>query len=174
MAPSAKEDTAGDGSAGNPVVQFVLRAAAFAILWWILTQGAPDSWAYGIPVVLLATLSSIALMPIPPLSGFGLMRFVLYFLLRSLLGAVDVARRTVYPTVPIAPALIDYPMRIPPGLPQVVMINTISLLPGTLTADLSGNSARLHVLDERVNYLAEIEAVERYVAEMFRMTLTSR
>ncbi|MGA7800443.1 MAG: Na+/H+ antiporter subunit E [Gammaproteobacteria bacterium] len=140
---------------------------AICSLWWVLAQGAPDSWYIGIPTVLLATLSSLALLPVPPVSLFELVRSVPFFLLRSVLGTLDVARRTVYPTAPITPALIDYPMHLPPGRPQVVIINAISLRLGTLTADLSENCTRLHVLDERVSYLAEIEAVEPYVARIF-------
>jgi multicomponent Na+:H+ antiporter subunit E len=145
----------------------VMRFALFAVLWWMLTEGAVDSWTIGFPAVVLATVSSIALLPMSSVAWLSLVRFVPFFLMRSALGGVDVARRTLQPKMPIAPALIDYPLHLPPGLPQVVMINTVSLLPGTLSADVHDNYARLHVLDKRVNYRAEIAAVERHVARLF-------
>lgn len=51
-----------------------------------------------------------------------------YLLWRSLYGGVDVARRALHPALPIAPRLFDHHWRLPPGLPRVVMANTVSLL----------------------------------------------
>jgi multicomponent Na+:H+ antiporter subunit E len=155
------------------VARLVTRAVLFSALWWTLTEGVAYSWSIGIPAVLLATVGSWGLLPAPRVAWLELLRFVPFFLLRSMLGGVDVARRTIRPAMPIAPALIDYPLRLPPGLPQVVMINTVSLLPGTLSADVRENSAKLHVLDERVDYVAEIRAVEQHVARLFGMPLSS-
>lgn len=90
-----------------------------------------------------------------------------FFLIRSLLGGADVAWRAFHSGMPIAPDLIEYPLRLPPGLPQVFMANTVSLLPGTLSASLNQGIQKLHVLDGRNGVLAELEAVEQRVARMF-------
>lgn len=156
------------------VGRLVVRSALFGVLWWALTEGRPDSWSIGIPAVLLAATSSIALLPASRVAWLELLRFVPFFLLRSVLGGIDVARRTLRPKMRIAPALIDYPLRLPPGLPQVVMLNTVTLLPGTLSVDLQEGLARFHVLDESMNYVTEIEAVERHVARLFRIALSAR
>ena len=37
-----------------------LRAALFALMWWILTDGDMNSWLVGVPVVLIATVASVA------------------------------------------------------------------------------------------------------------------
>lgn len=156
------------------VGRLVVRSALFGVLWWALTEGRPDSWSIGIPAVLLAATSSIALLPASQVDWLELLRFVPFFLLHSVLGGIDVARRTLRPKMRIAPALIDYPLRLPPGLPQVVMVNTVTLLPGTLSVDLQEGLARIHVLDESMNYVTEIEAVERHVARLFGIALSSR
>ncbi len=150
----------------------IVRAAVFAVLWWALTEGASGSWAVGVPAVVLATAASAALLPIQRVAWLELLRFVPFFLLRSLVGGIDVARRTLQPSMPIAPALVDYPLRLPAGLPQVIMVNVVSLLPGTLSADLCGDRVRLHVLDGGADYVTEMRAVERHVAQLFQIRLS--
>lgn len=147
------------------------RAGLFLLIWWVLTDGAVTSWWIGVPAVLLAVMVSAALTPPVPFLWSGFLRFVPFFLIRSLLGGVDVAWRAFHPAIPIAPDLVKYPMRLPPGLSRVFMVNTVSLLPGTLSAALDRNVLKLHVLDKRGGFLVELEAVEQHVARMFGASL---
>lgn len=149
----------------------VTRSVLFTLVWWILADGVVSSWWIGVPAVLLAVISSVALLPPVPLVWYELLRFVPIFLMRSLLGGADVAWRAFHPGVPIAPELITYPLRLPPGLSRVFMANTVSLLPGTLSAELGENCLTVHVLDGRQDYLSELESVEQNVARMFGASL---
>ena len=142
----------------------ILRALWLALLWWMLTDGAVDSWPIGVPVVLLALYVSVKLMPAASWSLTGIARFVPFFLWHSLRGGVDVAGRALRPQLPISPALIDWPWQLPPGLPRVLMANTVSLLPGTLSAELNDRFLRVHVLDDSGSYPAELRAIEARVA----------
>ena len=149
----------------------VFRTALFALLWWILTEGATNSWLVGAPVVLLAVLASEVLLPGVSWSLPGAVRFVPFFLWHSLHGGVDVARRALHPRLPISPELFDYRWRLPPGLPRVFMANTVSLLPGTLSAELDDAHLRVHVLDETGAFTAELQVVEVHVARLFGLSL---
>ncbi|MES9944702.1 MAG: Na+/H+ antiporter subunit E [Candidatus Thiodiazotropha sp.] len=55
-------------------------------------------------------------------------------------SGLDVAWRAFHPRMPITPELIVYPLRLPPGLPRVILVNTVSLLPGTLGTELGGQA----------------------------------
>lgn len=145
----------------------VSRGALFLLIWWALTDGVASSWWIGVPAVLLATTVSIALLPPARFLWFELLRFVPFFLRHSFLGGADVARRAFQPRMPIAPDLVKYPLRLPPGLPRVFMANIVNLLPGTLSTAFDENALNVHVLDSGTGYLAELEAVERSVARMF-------
>ena len=147
------------------------RTGLFLIIWWMLTGGVASSWWIGVPAVLLAVLAGAVLLPPIPLVWHELLRFVPFFILRSLLGGVDVARRAFLPALPISPVLADYPLRLPAGLPRVFMVNIVSLLPGTLGAELSEGHLKIHVLDERRAFLPELNEVENSVARMFGLTL---
>ena len=71
------------------------------------------------------------------------------------------------------PAVIDYPLRLPPGLPQVFLANIMSLLSGTLSATLDGPALKLHVLDSRGDFMTELKALEQGVARMCGVLLAT-
>ena len=123
------------------------------------------------PAVLFATTASVALISPVTLVLYALFRFVPFFLIRSLLGGVDVAWRAFHPSMPIDPRLIEYPIQLPPGLPRVFLANTVSLLPGTLSVQLGSNYLNVHVLTRRKDVLSELENLERKVAALFGITL---
>ena len=148
-----------------------LRVVLFALLWWILSDGAVDSWLVGMPVVLFATLVSVVLLPPFFCSLTGIARFIPFFLWHSLRGGADVARRALHPRLPISPGLIDYRFRLPSGLPRVFMTNTVSLLPGTLSAELDGECLRVHVLDETSAFARDLRVLEMQVAGVFGLEL---
>ena len=79
--------------------------------------------------------------------------------------------RALHPRMPISPQLIEYPLQLPTGLPQVFMANTVSLLPGTLSAALDRSVLTVHVLNSRKDVLSELQAVEQGVGRMFGISL---
>jgi len=150
---------------------WLLRLALFSLLWWVLTDGAIDSWPVGVPVVLIATLVSVMLMPPLSWSLRGMVVFIPYFFWHSIRGGVDVAMRALNPQLPISPGLFDYRFRLPPGLPRVFMANTVSLLPGTLSVELCEEILRVHVLDETGSIKEELNMLENRLADIFGLEL---
>ncbi|MCU7938116.1 MAG: Na+/H+ antiporter subunit E [gamma proteobacterium symbiont of Bathyaustriella thionipta] len=148
-----------------------LRAMLFALTWFLLTDGVMDSWLIGGPVVLLATIASIVLLPPFSWSFIGIMRIVPVFLWRSLYAGIDVARRALHPRLPISPGLYQYRWRLPPGVPQIFMANMVSLLPGTLSAELADEYLCVHVLDQTGDFISELSIIEDYVARLFALNL---
>jgi multicomponent Na+:H+ antiporter subunit E len=144
----------------------LVRASFFVLLWWALTGGPVASWTVGIPVVLIATVMSSLMLPSPSWSLEGLVSFAAFFVWQSLRGGADVALRSIDPRLPIAPKLIEFPLRLPPGLPRVMFVNSASLLPGTLSADLEGDVLKVHVLDGDSDPLPELETLVRRVMQM--------
>jgi multicomponent Na+:H+ antiporter subunit E len=149
----------------------VSRGLGFLSLWWVLTDGTTASWWIGVPAVVLALVTSVALLPPLPFNWLEFVRFVPFFLMRSLLGGVDVAWRAFHPGMPIAPDIIEFPLRLPPGLARVFMVNTVSLLPGTMSTEIGENCLMVHVLDGRKEFFSELEDVEQGVARMFGIFL---
>jgi multicomponent Na+:H+ antiporter subunit E len=149
------------------------RLVGFALLWWILTGGVHSSWIVGVPVVIGATVASLMLTPTPPpgWNWIAIARFLPFFLWQSLKGGADVARRALHPALPLSPFVLDYPTRLPLGQGRVFLANTISLLPGTLSAELRDDQLVVHGLDESLPVHDDLVALETRIAELFGIKL---
>ena len=153
--------------------RFIFRTVLFALLWWMLTEGTMTSWLVGAPVVLFAVLASGTLLSGASWSLPGILRFIPFFLWHSLRGGVDVAGRALHPRLPISPGLLEYPWRLPAGLPRVLMANTVSMLPGTLSAELGEEFLQVHVLDQTGAFESELTEIETRVARVFGLNLAA-
>jgi len=152
----------------------VFRSLMFLLIWWVLTDGSAASWGIGLPAVLLAVISSSALLPPVHLSWLECIKFIPFFLRHSITGGLDVAWRAFHPRLPITPDLIEYPLRLPEGLPSVLMVNIVNLLPGTLSAALDQGLMKVHILDSTNDVTGELTSVEEKVARVFGITLVTR
>jgi multicomponent Na+:H+ antiporter subunit E len=146
----------------------VLAAAGF---WWMLTEGE-GGWGFGAAAVLVAVLASLALAPPAPglrFSPLGFLQFCGSFVLRSLVAGLQVARFAFAPRLAVRPAQHTLVTRLPPGLPRVLLANTLTLQPGTLSVALEEDRLRVHVLDDRQPLEAEVRALEARIGAMLRL-----
>lgn len=159
-------------AAGSPDwLGWLRHVALLAALWWILTDGAPASWIIGVPAVLATAWLSRKLWADPPFSLPGLARFVPYFAVQSLVGAVDVARRALAPGMPLYPGVVRHRLRLPRGVARVSLANVISMLAGTLSADIEGDVLVIHALDARNDLHAMVDDLEPRIAAVFNLPL---
>lgn len=160
------------GAADQPGWQgWVRRLALFGGIWWILTGGVADSWVVGAPIVLVAAWMSRTLWADPPLSLRGIARFVPFFARQSLAGATDVAMRALQPSMPLHPGIVRHRLRLPHGVSRVSLANVVSMLPGTLSADLDGDQLVIHALDTRQDLHAMVIDLEPRIAALFGLRL---
>ena len=147
----------------------LVRVILLAGIWWVIVQGQSDAWLIGLPAVVLATMASVGLSGHghPRVSLAGLFGFVSLFLRESVSGGIDVARRTLTPKLNIQPGFRRYRVHLNDPLGRVLLINCISLLPGTLAADFDGDHVDLHMLDSRVNPEPELLRLEQAIASLF-------
>jgi multicomponent Na+:H+ antiporter subunit E len=96
-----------------------------------------------------------------------MLRFIPWFLLQSVLGGLDVALRAFRGPRVLNPSLIEYPTRIRGPVIRVIFANTVSLMPGTLTARFHGDHLTVHVLDDAPNVTARLTEVEARVGRAF-------
>jgi multicomponent Na+:H+ antiporter subunit E len=155
--------------------RMLLYGLLMALIWWSLSGGDTKTWWFGGPVVVIATLVSMALKPERNVRWRwrGLASFVSFFLIESVRGGVDVARCALHPRLPIAPAFVHFEFRLPEGPGRVFLVNTINLLPGTLSAELRDAGVLIHVLDERMSFAIKLRILEDRVAALFGGELTN-
>lgn len=149
-----------------------IRLLFFLLLWYVLAGVEPRSWVVGLPVVFCAVRVSLWLHPAAPwrLRPAGLLLFIPFFLTLSLLGAFDVMRRVLDPRLPMKPGLVIYRPEHPTGPARVLLINCISLLPGTISADCTTDSITIHAIDTDLPVWAAILLLESRIARIFRGT----
>ena len=146
-------------------IHFIL----LGLLWLVLTQGDTSSWVIGLPTVLFATLVSLRFSAASDWGWRwrGTLRFLPFFFYCSLKGGIDVASRAFQPALPLAPAMTDYSLRLREGTARVFFANVVSLLPGTLSADISGDTLIVHVLDRNLPTSGQLRRLELAVARLF-------
>ena len=147
------------------------RAAIGIFLWWSLTEGDLSKWWIGALVIAAATAASLALQPVIGWRPVGLIRLLPFFLRQSILGGVDVARRALHPRLPLDPVFLECHLRLPAGPARVLLANTMSLLPGTVSVELREDRLRLHVLDQAMPAVATLRALEERIAALFGLEL---
>lgn len=155
--------------------RIAVRCVPAALVWSVLTEGSPASWVIGIPAVLGAAAAPLVLGPPRRwrLHVLGALRVAPVFAWQALSGGADVALRALHPQLPLAPSFARYRIRLPASSPaRVMFVNTISLMPGTLSADLDGDELTLHVLDSRSSTVARLARIEEHVAMMFGADLS--
>lgn len=138
-------------------------------LWLLLTDGDPASWVIGVPAIAAATWTVMRLNAVNEggMSVSGLLLFVPFFLWESLRGGTDVALRTLAPRMRIRPGFAVYQTRLQRLDARVLFANCVSLLPGSLAADLRGHRLDVHVLDVRADPTTQLGRLERAVERIF-------
>lgn len=146
----------------------LVRSLTLALLWWALTEGEAIG-AFGLIVVALALAATFALAAPRPgvLRLSGLLRFLAVFFWESLRGGVDVAGRALALRPAIAPGIVEIPLLIPDEREQVLVAGVLSLVPGTVSAELEAERLRLHVLDHRLPVEETVRGIEARVAAVF-------
>ena len=139
---------------------------ALAVAWLVLAAGASASWLVGVPAVLIAAAWRIRH------AGEGGARlrpaqwlwFAPWFLLESVRGGMVVARLALA-SRKIRSGFQRFPMRVPEGPARRTFVNVVSLLPGTLSTRIEGDTLLVHRLGPAGG--EDLSACERKVASLF-------
>jgi multicomponent Na+:H+ antiporter subunit E len=150
-----------------------VRTLLFAGLWLVIAGADPAAWLIGVPAVAAATWASLRLEPDSGLrlSPAGALRFSRIFLWESLRGGLDVARRTLGRRLDIRTGFVTHRNRLPAGRSRLLFVNCVSLLPGTLAADLRDDFLLVHLLDTGTDAARELARLEDAVAGLFGIAL---
>lgn len=149
------------------------RCILLVLLWGILTEGQSESWNVGLIAIILALISSFILFPSRS-SGFsfiGLVRFLVFFLSRSLRGGIQVAMIALRPRLDLDPVVQLIHLRLPNGISRLILVITLNLLPGTLSVKISSENIHLHILDGRRSAEPEVRDAEFHIARMLGLKL---
>ncbi len=127
--------------------------STFLVLWliWLLLAG------FGIEEVILGGAASLILALIiarfvPYSFGFGivwqairfLFIYVPLFLYKMVLANLDLAYRVLSPRLPINPRFVKVPTSLKGDISKLILANSITLTPGTLSLDVEDDGVLVH------------------------------
>lgn len=131
------------------MVSGFLRGILFAGCWVLLTEGKlMDLWLGGL-IAFLAAASSYLVLPSRFLTRFraaGVLHFILFFLVQSVRGGLDVAWRALHPSLPVQPVMVTEPLHLSDEGLRILYAWTVSLLPGTASVQLTDDALTVHML----------------------------
>lgn len=73
--------------------------------------------------------------------------YLAHFLIVLVRANLDVARRVLSPSLPIRPGVVEVKTRLTSNLGRLVLANSITLTPGTLSVDVQGDTILVHWID---------------------------
>ncbi|MCG5531635.1 Na+/H+ antiporter subunit E [Halorhodospira halochloris] len=157
--------------AGENVRRFA-KALVLVLLLWLIMTGGELGGVFGVATVVIAAGGALLYLGrwTHRWRWLRLPGFVLFFVSRSFVGGLDVGYRALHPGLPVHPAWIRYKLSLPIGEPRVVMVAVVSLLPGTLAADLYSDELIIHGvtpsaesevrrLEEKIRYFYALDEV---------------
>ncbi|MBW9265982.1 MAG: Na+/H+ antiporter subunit E [Candidatus Thiodiazotropha sp. (ex. Lucinisca nassula)] len=146
-------------------------------LLWLMLSGnlALAEVVTGLVVASVVTLASRPHLPLFSglrLSPAAILPFISYlavFLAALIRANLDMARRVLSPSLPLNPGVVEVKTRLKSSLGRLILANSITLTPGTLTVDLQGDSILIHWVD--IPPGSDIESATRDVTDIFERHL---
>lgn len=135
------------------VKQVIILFLTLFIIWILLTGTHLQEIMVGIAVSLLLTIifgKNAAIFAEIKLSPKSLISFIVYlfvFLWELIKSNLDVALRVLNPRLPINPGIVKVQTKLKSKLGRLILANSISLTPGTLTVETRDDHFYIHWID---------------------------
>jgi len=160
-------------------------SAALAVLlfaFWVLLSGHMDTFHLSAGAVVsigIAVLSEPLLLSAPPITPPGthpitsqvsltFAGYVLWLAKEVVMANIQVARVVLHPTLPIDPQIVRVRYPLPHDLARLVLANSITLTPGTVTLDVEGDEYVVHSLTPSSQQGLAPDGIPKRVAAVFR------
>ncbi len=82
-----------------------------------------------------------------PKKVYLIFKYLFVFLIALIKANFDVARRVIDPKLPINPGIVEYKTKLTNDAAKVILANSITLTPGTLTVDVRDDKLYIHWID---------------------------
>jgi len=155
--------------------KFIFTFSLFMILWVGLTSSTNfQELIAGVILSLVVasfafrTFTDEGLAFFKPKKLFYIIKYLLVFIKALIVANLDVARRVISPRLPINPGIVIYETRLKNDTAKVILANSITLTPGTLTVDIIDNKLFIHWIDVKST---ESKTIYREIGEAFEKIL---
>ncbi len=94
--------------------------------------------------------------------------YLIVFIIALINSNLDVARRVLTPSLPINPGIVKFKTKLTTNYSKMVLANSITLTPGTLTIDIVDDTFYIHWIDVKTT---DPEKAFTEIAEQFEKIL---
>lgn len=148
----------------------------FLMIVWIAftTSFATQELVTGIFVTMIISLFVIPLFTcctlkiLSPKRIYYMIIYLGVFTIELIKSNFDVARRVLTPSLPINPGIIKFKSKLPTDYSKMVLANSITLTPGTLSIDIIDDTFYIHWIDVKTT---DPEKTYTEIAEKFEKIL---
>ena len=128
-----------------------ILGALFLIAFWLVLSASYDV----VHVAVGAVAAGVVIWLKPPgagsartISWLAALRYLPWLIGRILKGGFHVSRLILHPALPISPRLIRHETTLRSDAELVVLGNSITLTPGTITVEIAPGELVVHAIDE--------------------------
>ncbi len=134
--------------------RFIVNWVFLMLLWIMFTSTfAAHELIIGGLVTMVISFLSIRLFTccglslLSPVKIFWMIYYFGVFLKALIMANLDVARRVISPSLPINPGIVKFKTKLTTNYSKMVLANSITLTPGTLSIDVIGDTFYIHWID---------------------------
>lgn len=122
---------------------------------------------FSIPLFTCCTLSILS-----PTRVFYMIYYLFVFTWELIKSNLDVARRVLTPSLPINPGIVKFKTKLTTNYSKMVLANSITLTPGTLSIDIVDDTFYVHWIDVKTTnpeeaYLEIADTFEKILLKIF-------
>ncbi|PIE07020.1 MAG: hypothetical protein CSA74_09580 [Rhodobacterales bacterium] len=150
------------------------------VIFWILLNGSVQPGALAIGVAVALTIVFFFRDTLSVLSGHRLtgraiwvsLQFVGYFLRELVKANLQMAAIVLDPRLPVEPAIVAVKVRLTHPVARLLLANSITLTPGTLSVEYKGDTLYVHWVvargtDTETATREIVAGFERYLEQMY-------
>lgn len=156
----------------------IILFAVLFVLWILLTGTDRQELVLGVIVSLILCMffatgaNALGSIRLTPKALLYLVLYLFVFLKELVLSTIDVASRVLSPRLPINPGIVKVRTRLTSPLARLVLANSITLTPGTMTVETSGEYFYIHWIDIQTEDIdsstkAIVTKFEKYLEVIF-------
>ena len=160
----------------SSITQFITIFVSSLLLWLVLVGSLqPEEIIVGMIVSLLVSFLSIGrtslftALRLTPFFPLYLFYYLVIFFKALVFANLDMARRVISPSLPIQPGIIRINTGLESDLGKLLLANSITLTPGTLSVDIEDNQIVVHWIDCPENI--EIDEATAQIAASFEKSI---
>jgi len=162
--------------------KWIITLLLFVIFWLIFTEMQLASFIVGVFFILAAVVVSNFLTRVQikaekaehSIQWLAIPRFVVFFLVQSIIGGIDTAKHAFSPTLKMSPGFAYYKLNyLTQDINTDLFFNLLSLLPGSLYVTNEKEGIVIHFLSLNESSLASIVKCEQAVATLYNINCTN-